>query len=187
MVEIERETLKIQKKYGRSHSGTLGLQDFFFVKNFKRLIAYNIHYFLNTILKEPRCVVNALFLKYLDFASIQMIINRFWPLTDKYRLLFLMKHSMTRSPKYSGLNFVFQFFPSSKKSFGNQMNFQNIQFTYQHWVLVQGVSITTVFFQRHTTPTKIVRFQKFLHWQVDNELTFYVGIICGNMIWFTWW
>ena len=37
-----------------------------------------------------------------------------------------------------------------------------------HWVK----SGPTVFFQRHTAPTKIVQFQKCLHWQVGNELTF---------------
>ena len=37
---------------------------------------------------------------------------------------------------------------------------------------IQGVPLTTVFFQRHTAPTKIFRFQKFLYWQVGNELTF---------------
>ena len=40
------------------------------------------------------------------------------------------------------------------------------------YTYIQGVPFTTVFFQRDTAPTKNVRFQKFLHWQVGNELTF---------------
>ena len=39
-------------------------------------------------------------------------------------------------------------------------------------IFIEGVPITTVFFQMHTAPTKMIRFQKLLHCQFGNELTF---------------
>ena len=31
------------------------------------------------------------------------------------------------------------------------------------WSIIQGVPTTTAFFQTHTSPTILIRFQKFLH------------------------
>ena len=42
-------------------------------------------------------------------------------------------------------------------------DFKDASSTPQYTTYVQGVPLTTVYFQRHAAPTKIIRFQKFLH------------------------